>query len=52
MLKCGGDVVTKWMVKISQVAWEGGASRLEQKPSLSQFTKGRAAEGSVGAIEV
>ncbi len=24
MLKCGGDIVTKWMVKICQVAWEGG----------------------------
>ncbi len=24
MLKCGGDVVTKWMVKICQVAWAGG----------------------------
>ncbi len=23
MMKCG-DAVTKWMVKISQVAWEGG----------------------------
>ncbi len=29
MLKCGGDVVTKWMVMICQMAWEGGgASRL------------------------
>ncbi len=24
MLKCEGDVVTKWMIKICQVAWEGG----------------------------
>ncbi len=24
MLKCAGDVVTKWMVKMCQVAWEGG----------------------------
>ncbi len=24
MLKCGGDVVTKWLVKICQVAWEVG----------------------------
>ncbi len=23
MFKCGGDVITKWMVKICQVAWEG-----------------------------
>ncbi len=24
MLKCGGDEITKWMVKICQVAWDGG----------------------------
>ncbi len=26
MLKCGGDVVTKWMVKTCQVAWDGGVA--------------------------
>ncbi len=30
----------------------GGCQQTGQKPSLSQFTKGRAGEGSVGAIEV
>ncbi len=29
MLKCGGDVVTKWMVKICHVAWEGGRGKAD-----------------------
>ncbi len=31
---------------------EGWCQQTGQKPSLFQFTKGRAGEGSVGAIEV
>ncbi len=36
------------------VKWHGrgGCQQTEQKPSVSQFTKGRAGKGSVGAIEV
>ncbi len=50
MLKCGGDVVTKWMVKISKVAWErGGCQQTGQKPSLSQYTKGREGGGECGS---
>ncbi len=54
MLKCGGDVVTKWMVKICQIysMGGGGCQQTGQKPSLSKFTKGRAGKGSVGAVEV
>ncbi len=56
MLKCGGDAVIKWMVKICHVAWDKGVGgwrqQIGQKPSLFQFTKGRAGEGTVGAIEV
>ncbi len=55
MLKCGGDVVTKWMAKI-YVKWHGkrggGCQQTGQKPSLFQFTQGRAGEGRVGAIGV
>ncbi len=53
MLKCGGDVVTKWMVTICQVAWERrGCQQTGRKPSLSQYTKGSGGGGSVGAIEI
>ncbi len=53
MLKGEGDAITKWMVKICQVAWDRGwCQQTRQKPSLFQFTKERAGEGSVGAIEV
>ncbi len=40
MLKCGGDVVTKCMVNICQVAWKGGgASKLDKShrcPSIQR----------------
>lgn len=49
MSKCGdivmkcGDVVTKYMVKILKQHGKGGwFQQIEQKPSLSQLTKGRA----------
>ncbi len=55
MLKCGGDIVTKWMVNICQVAWEGeGVPADWTKAIIIPVYKGRreAGEGSVGAIEV
>ncbi len=48
-----GDIVTNWMVMY--VKWHGRGGRCQktgQKPSLFQFTRGRAGEGSMGAIEV
>ncbi len=52
MLKCGGDVVIKWMVKICQMAWEGGVPADWIKAIIVPVYKGKGRRGSVGAIEV
>ncbi len=44
MLKCGGDIVTKWMVKICQVAWEGGVPAI-----IIPVYKGKGRRGECGS---
>ncbi len=49
MLKCGGDVVTKWMVQICQVAWEGGVPADWTKATTVPVYKGKGRRGECGS---
>ncbi len=50
MLKCGGDVVTKWMVKICQVAWLGGGVPADwTKAIIVPAYKGKGRRGECGS---
>ncbi len=46
MLKSGGDAVTKWMVKIGQVAWDGGMVQVDwTKAIIVPVYKGKGRRG-------
>ncbi len=50
---CGGDEITKWMVKICQVAWDGGvvpAEMLAQNPGLGKFVWDEFQNGSSASL--
>ncbi len=50
MLKCGGDVVTKWMVKICQVSWDGGVVPADwTKAVIVPVYKGKGRTGDCGS---
>ncbi len=50
MLKCGGDIVTKWMVKICQVAWEGVVVPADwTKAIIVPVYKGKGSRGECGS---
>ncbi len=50
MLKCGGDVVTKWMVKICQVAGDGGVVPADwTKAIIVPVYKGKGRRGECGS---
>ncbi len=50
MLKCVGDVVTKWMVKICQVAWDGGVGPADwTKAIIAPVYKGKGRRGDCGS---
>ncbi len=45
MLKCGVDVVVKWMVKICKVAWKGGVPADWTKAIIVLAYKGKGRRG-------
>ncbi len=50
MLKCGGDVVAKWMVKIYQVAWDGGVVPADWTKAITvPVNKGKGRRGECGS---
>ncbi len=50
MLKCGGDAVTKWMVKACQVAWDGGVVPADwTKAIIVPVYKGKGRRGDCGS---
>ncbi len=50
MLKCGGDEITKWMVKICQVAWDGGVMPADwTKAIIVPVYKGKGRRGKCGS---
>ncbi len=50
MLKCGGDVVTKWMDKICPMAWEGGVVPADwTKYIIVPVYKGKGRRGECGS---
>ncbi len=50
MVKCEGDVVTKWMVKICQVAWDGGVVPADwTKAIIVPVYKGKGRRGDRGS---
>ncbi len=49
-MKCGGDVVTKWMVKVCQVAWDGGVVPADwTKAIVVPVYKGKGRRGDCGS---
>ncbi len=49
MWKCGVDIITKWMVKICQVALEGGMPADWTKAIIIPVYKGKGRRGECGS---